>query len=63
MAINVENIEKQSEFMTPDEFAELLQVSIGSVYKGIFPIKPIRIGAGKLIRFRRKDVEEYLAKL
>ena len=58
----------QSKLLTIKEVAELLQISERSIYNGVrkkaerkFPIPVKRVG--KLIRFRPKDVENYIAKL
>ncbi len=59
-----------NELLTPKEVAALLKISIHTIHAGTrpgaekpFPIKPIKVGNGRLLRFRKSDVEAYLAAL
>ena len=51
----------KSEFMSPKELADLLGISVSSLYSmNSWGTAPLRIRVGKHIRYRRTDVEAWL---
>jgi excisionase family DNA binding protein len=60
------NKKGQKELLTVKDLAKLLVVSERTIYNkvsaGNFPIRPIRIGR-RLLRWRRHDIDEYIASL
>ncbi len=58
------NKKDQKELLTVKDLARKLTISERTIYNGVsngsFPIKPIRIGR-RLLRWRRLDIDEYLA--
>lgn len=58
----------KDKLLTPHEVAEILQISVGTIYnrsapksKNPFPIRPKRIA--RRLRFSERDVQEYIAAL
>ena len=53
----------QPELLTVDDFAALLQVSTRQIYlmEGDGRLGPVRVQIGRAVRFRRREVEDWIA--
>jgi excisionase family DNA binding protein len=55
-----ENERRYGEIMTPEEAAEYLRVSIGSIYQRVNKGQIPYFKMGRLLRFRRLSLEAYI---